>query len=41
MVDKVVIIGQGNAIHKDIETVLNVIIVEVKGSGDSLCCAQL
>ena len=38
---RMVTVGQGSAIHKDIKMVLDVLVVKMKGNVGSLCCAQL
>ena len=38
---RMVIVGQGNAVHRDIKIALDVFAVKVKGSGGSLSSAQL
>ena len=38
---RMVIVGQGSAVHRDIKMALDVLVVKVKGSGGSLRRAQL
>ena len=38
---RMVIVGQGSTVHRDIKMALDVLVVKVKGSGGSLRCVQL
>ena len=38
---RMVIVGQGSVVHRDIKMALDVLVVKLKGSGGSLHCVQL